>query len=84
MASSIAASEKRRLPWYRRLFGGQNASAVSAGPAAGPGAQARAMFVCTDCGFESKLRGVVYDHVKSFHKDVLDRHGHIDEVQLSR
>jgi hypothetical protein len=37
------------------------------------------MFCCQECGFSSKLRGVVYDHIKSFHKEILDRHGRISE-----
>jgi hypothetical protein len=30
------------------------------------------------------MRGVVYDHIKGFHKEILDRHGHITENSLSQ
>lgn len=71
----MASPGNGRIPWYRRLFGARPAEA----PAAPPPPRPSVTYYCTDCRFSSKLRGVVYDHIKSFHKDVLDRHGHIAE-----
>lgn len=81
MASTTSASGNGRLPWYRRLFGGRSATPSVAVHAVPP--RPRTLYVCRDCRFESNLRGVVYDHIKSFHKDVLDRHGHIEEAAQS-
>ena len=78
MASTIAASGTGRLPWYRRLFGGGTTTRVSAVDAA-PKSAPKVVYSCRECRFEATLRGTVYDHIKSFHKDVLDRHGRIEE-----
>jgi len=78
MKSTDSASGNGQVPWYRRLFGGGATAKAPAAPARAP---RPVTYYCTDCRFASKIRGVVYDHIKSFHKDVLDRHGHIEEVE---
>ena len=76
MNTPNSAATNQRLPWYRRLFGG---GAQTATVAKAPPTSPRVLYACKQCGFSAKLRGAVYDHIKSSHKDDLDRNGHITE-----
>jgi hypothetical protein len=73
------ATANGAVPWYRRLFGG-GGGAVAAKAAPRP---PQVLYACDQCGFSAKMRGVVYDHIKGLHKEILDRHGHITENPLS-
>ena len=78
---SNATTTNGRVPWYRRWFGGASGAATGAAHAAP--AVPKILYACDQCGFSAKLRGVVYDHIKSFHREILDRHGHITENPLN-
>ncbi len=81
MASANRESSPQGVPWYKRLFArpsrGARPEPSVAKPAASP-APAMIHF-CDLCDFSAKVRGTVYDHIKSVHKDVLDRNGHIGD-----
>jgi hypothetical protein len=82
VASAKLEPSKNQLPWYKRWFSGSSQQVVAQRPAANGGpvsVAAPIIFSCELCGFSGKIRGVVYDHIKSAHKEVLDRNGRIRE-----
>lgn len=74
----------RRL---RSLLSGGSSEAVSGSangreagrPASAQPAVQHRNYNCDLCGFAAKHRGLVYDHLKTSHSDVMDRNGHIRE-----
>lgn len=77
-----------RLPWYKRWFsnssepiGRTEGDAKSSTVAAV--STPRPTYYCDVCGYAAKIRDDVFHHIKSSHKDVLDRHGHIREQPQS-
>ena len=82
MASKPEASAK--LPWYKRWISrspeqvGRKQNDAKSSAVAAPSTP-HPTYYCEVCGYAAKIRGDVYDHIKSSHKEVLDRHGHIRE-----
>lgn len=78
-----------RLPWYRRWFSRSSSQSGVARATAGnpttskPSTASRpaapVTYHCKVCGFAAKSRGLVYDHIKATHRDVIDRNGNIAE-----
>jgi hypothetical protein len=48
-------------------------------PASAPPPTRHRNYSCDLCGFAAKNRGLVYDHLKTSHSNVMDRNGHIRE-----
>ena len=66
--------------WLRNAMTGRSGDGTQGGGKTGaPVTIPRIMFNCDLCGVASKIRGVVYDHIKTVHPTVLDRNGHIRE-----
>ncbi len=68
-------------PWYKRWFSrpSPQTGASAAAKDGGTPAKTPITYHCDVCGFAAEIRGTVYDHIKSLHKDVLDRNGRIRE-----
>jgi hypothetical protein len=77
----MASTTSTRLPWYKRLFS-RSAPAAPA-PAQPPPKVSKVTYYCDVCGFADRNRGIVFEHVKVTHKDVLDRHSRIREQPQS-
>jgi hypothetical protein len=72
------------------LLGFLKGSSVASSKAARPterngndtaAARPRVTYNCKLCGVASSVRGVVYDHIRHTHPDILDRNGNINEYR---
>lgn len=81
------STKSEKLPWYKRWFSRSSPQAGAQGGAK-KGATSPTVipvsYSCEECGFAAKIRGVVYDHIKSVHKTILDRNGRIREQPQSQ
>ena len=79
MASATTVSSPQRISWLRRWWSRSSKGESPTVQTATVTAPSPVTHSCDLCGFTSRLRGVVYDHIKFTHKEVLDRNGHICE-----
>lgn len=88
MSTTKSGSSTEPLPWYKRWFSPSSSGTATArvkqgypdSKANAPSASLKAVTChCKLCGFAAKSRSLVYDHIKAFHRDVIDRNGNILE-----
>lgn len=79
MASPTTVSSPQHISWLRRWFLRPSKAESPTVKAVAVTAPPPVSYSCDLCGVTSRLRGVVYDHIKSTHKEVLDRNGHVCE-----
>lgn len=79
MASATTVSSPQRISWLRRWLSRPSKAESPTVKTATVSAPPPVSHSCDLCGFTSRLRGTVYDHIKSTHKEVFDRNGHICE-----